>query len=725
MFNPPPGAENFSQAVQNYEPRGPVPLHLQPVETPGNSPAEFARRYRMMKHLATGAAPGRAPARPPHMPGFEGPNIYVRCLLALRSGIPAEEAFALNHLVKISYERGDKYKFESFGGLAEGLTEKALQVGGLFYDVDWSISYDPDSDGNDIGELDGVNGTADILERISQLKPKPVLDSVQTEEFCDQVILITEAALTIRNMVQLPENAYFMAEFLPIRDLICIVLRLPNSESVVELKHCALDIAEQLTPWLILREDDPLYQTLLAQLKSTDRGVILTALRAVGRISSNLTQTNTLGNVPPDILQNIMDWLLLNDDEMMDAGLDFLYQYTAVVSNLDTLLTSVKAENLVTHLVRLLSHGGKRGQRDIILESEKVIPAPTQPPPVPADLLERLVAKDEPDRCYAWLRCLFEEDPDSSITQIAIWQAYQAAFNTKVMQAGRSMLGAAEFIRNVTHVFNSAGAQIQREQGERGEVQMYIIKGIRARQRPVTEKGAEYFRCQWGIDWPTKPRQLCGSFFASVRDMWHHVLTKHLMVTPEDDGKFPNAEKALQCLWWDCTKYREPKQMRLAELMAHIKMHIVNTSRSQTTQSQQNGAPVSNGEVGSTTPGESGHKRLRRWFVVPARTISLPYEETQTTRDNGNQPLQAAGIPLSAVLVLRNIARNAGKTEAEERLLKQHQEAEGDGGGEQNDTGGWNERLFRPLLPRLFEILTENKAMAPYMTSLIELIQGS
>ena len=70
-----------------------------------------------------------------------GPNIYVRCLLALKSKIPAEQDYALHHLVKISMERGDKYRFESFPGLAEALIEKMLEVSSLFYDVEWEVSY--------------------------------------------------------------------------------------------------------------------------------------------------------------------------------------------------------------------------------------------------------------------------------------------------------------------------------------------------------------------------------------------------------------------------------------------------------------------------------------------------------------------------------------------------------------------------------------------------------
>lgn len=103
---------------------------------------------------------------------------------------------------------------------------------------------------------------------------------------------------------------------------------------------------------------------------------------------------------------------------------------------------------------------------------------------------------------------------------------------------------------------------------------------------------------------------------------------------------------------------------------------------------------------------------------------------------NPNLPAQAAGIPLSAVLVLRNIARNASKAEvtdvtevaevadvaggeADGQTTKKENAASSSG---QTETGGWNERLFRPMLPRLYEIMAENRALASYITSLFQLI---
>lgn len=58
----------------------------------------------------------------------------------------------------------------------------------------------------------------------------------------------------------------------------------------------------------------------------------------------------------------------------------------------------------------------------------------------------------------------------------------------------------------------------------------------------------------------------------------------------------------------------------------------------------------------------------------------------------------AAGISLTAVLVLRNLARNLVKTEAEEIATKQ---------GELS----YLTRYFKPIEPRLFYLLAHSKTM--------------
>ncbi|CAG9943876.1 unnamed protein product [Clonostachys rosea f. rosea IK726] len=689
LMHHPPNTENTSHMVLSYQPRHVKPLQLRGVATPSNAPNEFQKprpSHRQVPDPRQAMLPGT---------GFDGPNIYTRCLNALRSDIHAEQSFALNHLVKISFERGDKYKFDSFPGLAEGLIEKALEVGSFFYYVKWTISWDSHIDSTEPGVLDGNNGTQDILERIDNLIEKDVPDVLQTEKFSDDLVLINEAVLTIRNMVNLPENAYHMSDFYPLHDLICILMRLPQHDSLTEMKHLALDIAEQLTPFMTVSSEDPLYKILLAQMTSDDRGVILTALRALGRISMNLEATNKLQNVPQDVLQRIAHWLLLNDDELMDACLDFLYQYTAVVPNVDNLIRSMPLQNLVEHLVRLLSHGARKVQKEVVLVPEQRLPSRDDIAPIPEDLLQEMLKLEEPDRVHRWVQCFFEEDGGSFVTQLAAWQAYQTAFVGPLKAIGQPLITPADFIRNSTSVYKDSNAQILREPGD--PQQKFIIHGLRARPRPLSLDGLEYARCLWSTN-PDRKNEKCGRFYLKAEQMWNHVISSHLKEERNEAGHFDNVEREFKCTWGECTQYDEPTKMHLHDFARHVHTHI-------STQ-----LPHSDTQIRSPSQ--------RKQWVVPATTMALTFEETLTVRDerNPSAPPQAAGIPLSAVLILRNIARNVVKTDAEEEL-KKIQKAHGD------EQGGYNETLFRPVLPRLFEILAENKAMSPYIASLLELIQ--
>lgn len=604
----------------------------------------------------------------------------MRCLHALRSNIPSEQAFALNHLVKISFERGDKYKFDSFPGLAEGLVDKALQVGSIFYHINWTVSWDFYNESTDIRVLDGNNGTLDILERINSLIEKDIPDVLQTEKYVDNLMLITEAVLTIRNMMTLPENAYNMSDFYPLKDLVCIIVHLPQRDSLTELKHLALDIAEQLTPFLVLEPEDPLYKSLLSQMTSEDRGTILTALRALGRISVNLDATNKLGDVPQPVLQRIASWLLLNDDELTDACLDFLYQYTAVVPNVDNLIRSLPPHTLVDHLVRLLAHGARKVNREFTLAAERKIPAHDEIAPMPQDLLEEMLKLEEPDRVHRWIGCFFEEDSDSFVTQLAAWQAYQTAFVGPLKNIGQPLITPADFIRNSTAVYKDSNARILREPND-GQ-QKFIIQGLRARARPLSLDGAEYGRCLWANN-SERPREKCGEFFLKAEQMWNHIMTNHMGEQRNDDGQFDNTEREYRCTWGDCSKYDTPTNLHLQDFTRHINTHIT--------------AMIPG-------PGSFGRHQRRPW-LIPALTMGISFEETVTVRDeqNPNMPAQAAGIPLSAALILRNIARNVVKTDSEEELTKTK--------SGRDERGGWNERLFRPVLPRLFEILAENRAL--------------
>ncbi|PMD13553.1 hypothetical protein NA56DRAFT_637682 [Hyaloscypha hepaticicola] len=674
-FNP--NMDHQSLAVANYEPRPQMPLTLRPVITPGNNAAEFAKRQKIMRDAAL-AASGRAPAPSRGgimLPGsgFDGPNIYVRCLCALRSGIPAEQDYALHHLVKISMERGDKYRFEGFPGLAEALIEKVLEISTLFYKVDWQILYMDDGaiPGADI--INGLDGTPEILRKIASLPKLEVDDNIQTAEFSDALLQINEAALTIRNMVMLEENAQYISEMLPLRDFLSIALNLPNLDCVIELKHYALDIAEQLTKYLHFDQTDSLYISLLSQLCGNDRGAILTALRAVSRISMNLEENNLLKGVPTKVIQNIIDWTLLDDEDLVHACLDFLYQYTAVVDNVDFLISEVEVEPLVNQLVRLLMHNATIKPREKYSGNATRIDMPPQIARVPEELLAQLLKLQEPERSSAWLRSMFEEDPDERITQIQLWQAYQATFTSHVAQTNVPLLAAADFIKNVSTTFqDKAAAQVMQ-----GLVQKFIIKGIRFRTTPVDMKGEEFSKCLWRVPLG----EYCGEFFMSPESMYQHILKDHQGANQLEDGKFENTAGEYMCHWDRCHRFKAEHATNLFQLARHIKVHL----------------PPKPSPVKIPTPyfgGPSPAKKQKLSYIIPPPSYSLDFIQTAT-----DERKDAAGIPLSAVLVLRNLARNLAKTEAEEIAMKLE--------------GGvsWVDKLFKPVESRLFEIMAHNHSL--------------
>lgn len=533
--------------LASYEPSQSYPLSLKPVITPANNP-EFYRNERKRKAEAN-AGPLAKKYRQIMLPGtgFIGPNIYVRAQMALQSGVPEEEQYALHHLVKISHERGDKYRFDQFPGLAEALVKKALQVSGLFYDVEWDVSYDEDTMYQDDETLDGLSGTSDVLEKLKRRTPLVLDDSMQDARFASQLNRITEAGLVIRNMCLEGGNAQYLVKQPLVRDYLAIVLNLPEHASIVELRHYALETAEQLLVWCDLSPRDALYQSLLAQLEGKDRGAIILALKTVSRIAMNLSGPKRLDEVPKEVLQQLQHWLLVEDEELRGACLDFLFQYTSFADNVDNLLQSIDAETLAHQLSRLLLFGAKeqKEQRPPTRQAEDdktLSPVPR----LSRSLVESLLKLDEPERSSEWLRMCFLADKESEMTQISLWQAYQGTFTA--YNATHQHLIAGDFIKNVSSTFAGATAQV-------AGANKYVIRGIRARKVPVdtgmlagskgTDKGKELHKCCWRITTPTEPTRdpitgvlsgpttkevECGEWFKQPDGMLKHILRDHLQM---------------------------------------------------------------------------------------------------------------------------------------------------------------------------------------------------
>ena len=396
------GVTGAALSIMNYEPVSLAPSSVKPIQTPANDAKTFRERTAKML-AAQRSRRGFQQKRMAPGSGFAGPTIYTRTLLALQSGVLEEVQYGLHHLVKISHERGDKYRFDQFTGLAEALIEKVLEVTTLYYGFKWRITYQRE-DLVDTDILNALSGTPDLLEKIKAHRPLGIQDDLLPDGFSQLLNNINEAGLVLRNMVIMDENAWYLTRMPIVRDMISIVLQLPSNPHIVELQHYVLEIAEQLTKYFVLDAKDPLYVSLLAQLTSDDRGTIITSLRALSRIAMNYNVPNRLPNVPIPALRRICDWLLVEDEELRIACLDFLYMFTAETDNVKVLLKHLDMEALTCQLVRSLMHGAVLVEfRDKSKSVVKKSQGAEAPPKLSKSIVEQLCQiTDEKEQSAQW-----------------------------------------------------------------------------------------------------------------------------------------------------------------------------------------------------------------------------------------------------------------------------------------------------------------------------------
>lgn len=179
----------------------------------------------------------------------------------MRSGIQEEQYYAIHHLVKISHERGDKFKFEAFPNLAEALIEFIIKITSVYYDIHWEFDYQEVRKGINI--LDCINGTPDIVERLKSMPRIDHQDELEPEELSMKFQKANEACLALRNLGMMEDNAKYLSDLKETRDMLTIILSLPDDPRLIELKLYALDVADMVVRDWIMPEHDPLYRIFL------------------------------------------------------------------------------------------------------------------------------------------------------------------------------------------------------------------------------------------------------------------------------------------------------------------------------------------------------------------------------------------------------------------------------------------------------------------------------
>lgn len=524
-----------------------------------------------------------------------------RTLMGLRSGVTELVTEALNALVQISFDAGDGFHASHWPGLAEILWEK-------IQDVQLLVN-DHSKHGRD--------------------------DRVDHAEFIKNMERVNMAALIVRNLAMNDANAIRFAKLGYTVDILVMCLRLPAHPDFTEFKDYMLDTTDAMASHIQYHCAEKLFKVVAAGLNSDDRGTLISSLRASCRLVLSNDVENRIGAVPFSVVCRITSLLMLEDDDLVTAALDFLYQYTTLEENVERLLAPPHGFELVKHLVRLLLFHGITGEQLVYIKATRKRPPPIYEIPfLPNEIVQDLFRIPEPDRATKWMRCCFEEDPEADVTQIALWSAYQLRFNEFTGQF--PLLPAADFIKNVSIAFTTASAMVLT--GPDGQ-NKFIIKGIRARETPMSPKGHIFLACKWSDPNADAP---CKHMAGTPQTLWEHVLNAHLPPHTETPLASP-----LICSWNSCDRFHNGGTRNRHHLVAHVRTHM----------------PQHPAKPSSGLP-----KEEQEMMDDPEGRVII--RRCQTSIDERGE---AAGIPLTSALVLRNIKRKGGELGA---ILLKAREAE-------------------------------------------------
>lgn len=335
----------------------------------------------------------------------------------------------------------------------------------------------------------------------------------------------------------------------------------------------------------------------------------------------------------------------------------------------------------------------------------------------------------------------FETDTQSEMTQIHLWQSYQATFLK--YQQGYGNLIAGDFIKNVSNTFTGASAQV-------AAANKYVIRGIRPRQIAHDIHGKELVKCCWRTNPSEIPQEVvaifannqgkeCGEFFLNGERLLEHILTSHMKIPKKapasvnGDAQQPSqtaskraafdfaaadASLPYACQWSTCTHRPSGPSVpvSLALLARHINTHL---------------------------PDNSSNAELKRQHHRDSKDGEEPIPSNRVWhRTMADEHNDAAGLPLGSALVLRNVARGVRKmapadstsaAAAEDKALP----ADGEQPHRDNEddevaaavpeapvpaSAELMKKIFDPIREKLFFAMAHNPTLSHYLGAVIRAI---
>ncbi|KAG1046072.1 hypothetical protein G6F43_011175 [Rhizopus delemar] len=416
----------------------------------------------------------------------------MRILLSLQSHLPNEVDWAFNTLIKFSYV-SENFNLDFIPTLIDLLLD--FTVNFFEHDLDHSV--------ND--------------NMISKTKQ-------ETYERVLQVFHI------LRNFSFLEMNIRRLALHERLRALLMTGISLAPSSRYGELSRHCLDIMENIAPQVILvNRADPYLTSMTQLLFSNDRAFILGAIRALTRVAVTEANERILSHANSQVIERMAQFLLVDDEELEAATLEYLYQYSSLRGGFSTQLIECYPGNLIGLLTGFLSYKSSLvSASTTALSTIHGIPAAQmirveavqQQPSIPD--LTNYTNLDEPYRCLGWLKDqLINGDENEKIVLKEVFGSYQKLFGTE------KPLGLKEFYTVLKIAFPQPSSV--EESFANGENPLETVL-CNIKYSPTRRKDGSI--CRW---------EGCEQSFDDKTELHKHIVKDHLEV--END-----------CKWMKCSR---------------------------------------------------------------------------------------------------------------------------------------------------------------------------
>ncbi|KAJ6261276.1 hypothetical protein Dda_3945 [Drechslerella dactyloides] len=610
------------------------PLRVIAVPTPYSKPQAFAQKaaHRNANRPTLQNLPPGYPA--------DGPSPLWRAIMGIASRIPSEVEYGLTNLLHRTTYAGHGVSLLDYPELGDDLVailkdcvsaviaqtrDQALNPGSVFEPKKWREQID-------VGLY-----AVDILRNITCHDPTSRTNQTNSRKLHDKY---PKAVPTLLKALKLA----------------------PENDGIISLKVGCLEIMESILRATSIEEEQEatLVDLIWGWIRGKDRVLIMTSLRIMVQLSLK-EKTTYFRTIPPGVMTQIHNLIMLGDEELNIECLDFLYHATLYEENMIELTEGEFAAAHIAQLVRLLSFGQARipppVSTVVSVPTKHKRPVPVVTPDLPQDLLEDILKLPEPQRAVWWMRGCFEANPESEITQLALWQAYQRQFTVYINSGVRPqpLLNANDFIKNVATAFVSARPQMIA--GDAGQPNRFVINGIVPREEPMGLDYNVYLRCDWLLPeaGPSTSADVmnatklkaCGRFFGNVKALFDHVRDKHTALTSP-------TMKDQACMWKHCTRFPAPGTSDRGAFYKHLMCHMP-------VKRKEPGIRTTNGASSTTNtakPSSSLPPAKKAPDTVAASSAhSIPWTTEVPIKPSGTNEL--IGVAYMAAHVLKNLSKVA------------------------------------------------------------------